>query len=391
MFEWLFANYGRAMEMAKEKFDPVYELGRDAFSSEGRMIGGRNPRVLTPEGFGKWFYRVRSKGSAWVTISWYAKGVDREYNVRIGAVGTDIMFYDFDIEMDKKELVRMFREDRDRFDSMLAEVRDRALSFARAVGEKLSCTPLVHFSGFRGYHVDILLSEPIDPSLYKRVWYALLVVLGRADEVSIDDKVRDPSRLFRLPFTKHEASGMYSVPIDPETGEEMSMRAYSSYVSGLRPLDVRRMLGLVEPLIRLAESASRVAARRGGRRRARRRRLPKDPELALERGPPCMRGILESLRRGELDHYGRVVMVLFLKWLGFSEDDVVGLFRRYAKDFSEERTRYQVEYLYGERGKREDWRMYSCRSMESLGLCPSRCGLKNPLDYYLRRMRRKRR
>jgi len=50
-----------------------------------------------------------------------------------------------------------------------------------------------------------------------------------------------------------------------------------------------------------------------------------------------------------------------------------------------------VEYLYGERGKREDWRMYSCRSMESLGLCPSRCGLKNPLDYYLRRMRRKRR
>jgi DNA primase large subunit len=118
---------------------------------------------------------------------------------------------------------------------------------------------------------------------------------------------------------------------------------------------------------------------------------PGDPaELAnSEATPPCVKSWIQGLTTtGDLDHYQRVNLVLFLKALGYGVEDCVELFRRYAKDFSERVTRYQVEYLYGLRGRRVDWRPYSCARLGEMGLCPG-CGWRgSPVTYYLRHARR---
>jgi DNA primase large subunit len=68
-----------------------------------------------------------------------------------------------------------------------------------------------------------------------------------------------------------------------------------------------------------------------------------------------------------------LVLVWYLKWVGYTVEDVVSVFSRFAKDFNEKITRYQVEYAYGLRGRREDWLPPSCKWMKQHNLCVN-CG-----------------
>lgn len=76
--------------------------------------------------------------------------------------------------------------------------------------------------------------------------------------------------------------------------------------------------------------------------------------------------------------------MLYLKWVGYDKEKVIEFFARYARDYRERVTRYQVEYLYGLRGSRKNYKMYSCKKMKELGLCLD-CGWnRNPLTYTIR-------
>ena len=80
------------------------------------------------------------------------------------------------------------------------------------------------------------------------------------------------------------------------------------------------------------------------------------------------------------------MLVLYLKWLGYDKEEVIEFFARHARDYKERVTRYQVEYLYGLRGSRKNYKMYSCKKMKELGLCLG-CGWdRNPLTYTVRRV-----
>lgn len=111
--------------------------------------------------------------------------------------------------------------------------------------------------------------------------------------------------------------------------------------------------------------------------------LPPIEELGnSELVPPCIRNLIDALvKAGDLDHNQRIALVLYLKWVGFSVDDVVDLFRKYVKDFKENITKYQVEFLYGLRGSKKDYLMYSCGKLKALNICVG-CGWgRNPVTY----------
>ncbi len=112
-------------------------------------------------------------------------------------------------------------------------------------------------------------------------------------------------------------------------------------------------------------------------------------QVAEKAFPPCMRRLLNSILSGEnLTHHERFALATFLINAGLDLELVLEVFR-HAPDFNERIARYQIEHLAGLRGSRKKYLTYSCNTMKTLGLCPgSECGVKNPLVYLRRSLRR---
>ena len=113
-----------------------------------------------------------------------------------------------------------------------------------------------------------------------------------------------------------------------------------------------------------------------------RAQLPKEEEFggktatAVGEYPPCVKDLLEKLRNSEnLPHTARWYLAVFLLQSGMKVEDVIALFRT-APDFNEHTTRYQVEYI-----ARKGYRVPSCASVDSYGLCVANCNVKNPMNY----------
>ncbi len=85
--------------------------------------------------------------------------------------------------------------------------------------------------------------------------------------------------------------------------------------------------------------------------------------------PPCIKQIMEKLRRGEnLPHQARFALTTFLLKVGWSEDQIVDLFRN-SPDFNEKIARYQVHHIAS-----KGYSPPKCETMRGWGLCPGECG-----------------
>lgn len=114
-------------------------------------------------------------------------------------------------------------------------------------------------------------------------------------------------------------------------------------------------------------------------------------EVNLKALPPCISRLLSLLKAGEnLSHIQRWVLAVFLLNIGMSVDHVVRTFST-LPDFREEVTRYQVEHAAGLRGSKKRYKMVSCATMRSYGLCTHDCGVRNPISLYLKRLRKMKR
>ncbi|RLG05313.1 MAG: hypothetical protein DRN61_00975 [Thaumarchaeota archaeon] len=131
-----------------------------------------------------------------------------------------------------------------------------------------------------------------------------------------------------------------------------------------------------------------------------RKKIPAPIELELESvksgpetWPPCMRAILDKLMAGEnVSHFANFAIASFLTNIGFEPEEIIKFYAN-RPDFNERIARYQVEHIAGLRGSRTKYMTPSCSTMKTNGLCVKDgvlCGgVKNPLTYY-RRMVRKR-
>jgi DNA primase large subunit len=112
-----------------------------------------------------------------------------------------------------------------------------------------------------------------------------------------------------------------------------------------------------------------------------RKSVPKEPQpaaISLEKGEfaPCMQKLLEDLKVVEnLSHTARWALAVYLLNIGMKVDELVKLFST-SPDFDESVTRYQIEHAL-----KRGYKVPSCSSMDSYGLCVSNCGVKSPLAY----------
>ena len=102
--------------------------------------------------------------------------------------------------------------------------------------------------------------------------------------------------------------------------------------------------------------------------------------------PPCMKKIVEDLRDGlNVPHTARFALTAYMLTIGFSVEEVLSLFRS-APDFDEEKARYQIEHIAGQRGARKEYEVPSCSTMKTYQNCVAECKVSHPLEYYRRRI-----
>ena len=267
----------------------------------------------------------------------------------------DRIYYDFDSKEDPKLAV------------------EKAIEFARSLKARFGVDAVVAFSGVHGAHITIPLKKPIRWSIYARIWDMLIAPYDF--KTLVDRKVREPKRIYRVPFTynvKEDGTGFSYIMDLNRKKVKMEDFDWSNY----EPLDPDAVVKVVEvstPILDNIIIGKPVPKFVANRKLV---ELPKDP-AELDKSdavPPCIRNIIDAFKKaGDIDHYARLALVWYLKWVGYSIDDVVSIFARFAKDFNEKITRYQVEYAYGLRGKKEDWLPPSCKWMKQHNLCVN-CG-----------------
>ncbi len=141
-------------------------------------------------------------------------------------------------------------------------------------------------------------------------------------------------------------------------------RLISEYVK-MRVMETPRV-ELPEPLEEIAKEISDMFAKRMRKRFKR----PKKGDF-----PPCIKDLISKLRRGEnLTHQARFALTSFLLNVGWSEEQVLDLFRS-APDFNERIASYQISHI-----ARRKYKAPSCETMKNWGLCPGDCGRRYMLE-----------
>ncbi len=109
--------------------------------------------------------------------------------------------------------------------------------------------------------------------------------------------------------------------------------------------------------------------------------------VSIVRFPPCMKALLEMIRRGEnVPHTGRFAIVAFLHTLGMDSETILSTFAASA-DFDESKSRYQIQHITGEISGTE-YTPPECSTMKSYGICfdpddlCDRDWMTHPLTYY---------
>ncbi len=92
--------------------------------------------------------------------------------------------------------------------------------------------------------------------------------------------------------------------------------------------------------------------------------------------PPCVVDLLDRVRRGEnLSHLERFTLAAYLLRVGWSEGEVIDLFRA-SPDFNERVASYQVRHIAS-----KGYSPPGCERLREWGICRADCGLRSPLQF----------
>jgi len=107
--------------------------------------------------------------------------------------------------------------------------------------------------------------------------------------------------------------------------------------------------------------------------------------------PPCISSLIKRATNGQhLSHVERFTLVTYLLHQGVEIDSIVNVFSK-VSDFKEEKTRYQIENLAGQRGGIiKPYVTYNCSTLQTHNVClnpndPICNSIRNPLTYHLKK------
>lgn len=297
------------------------------FGNEGRELGDPS-RHYTEDPKDLVEFTLTSKGPVFMSTNYY-KGPDQVSKL-------DRLFYDFD----SPDLDQAWRDAHD---------------FAQRLKKFYNVTPLLTFSGRKGYHAHVFLQSPLGwelsqkhlKDLYNRLQ---LMLLGHSDRYETLDKavLGDMKRLARVPYSLHEKSGEFCVPMDMK-------RRPVTLTPGFKA--VYREHGL--PL-QLVEKAVKQVNDEIFQRSRPKRRSPRQYEKGLIHIRPCIEASLNGV---SLDHKIRVAAVAELHAKGWGPHRIVQAFSSLS-DFDQRKTEYFVKHAI-----RKGYSPFRCDTIQTLGGC----------------------
>jgi hypothetical protein len=232
--------------------------------------------------------------------------------------------------------------------------------------------PLVKFSGSKGFHVEVPIPpKPVTSQILRAVGNYICTV----NNIQVaDTKVWEVARVFRLPLTINTKTGYYCIPLDPlklkeYTPQDILHKAKHCKYDVPCYVECERIATLVEYFAITPQKVTYEIPHLN---------LPVHEDCF----PPCIRKILSDIKNGKnVPHSARFTLASFLLNIGVPRDKIVNVFSN-LPDFDYEKTLYQVEHIFGLRGRGVRYSCPSCSTLKVWNLCPSDCPLPHPVLNY---------
>ena len=276
-------------EVFWEKYgDLVEKFWHAWFGAYGRELG--NPQRVfweEPEGLEEWVRVQEEAGRPCYMSSQFYSGPDQVSYL-------DRLFFDFDSKEDPGKALK--------------EAGDLAEALRRYYGAR----SLLCFSGRKGYHVHVWFRDPIpvqglSPHHVRELYKAVvdMVLLGLSYETLDRPASGDVKRLSRIPYTRHQKSGLLCVPVDLRGRPVL---VFPDQLAGLREH------GLPMDLVEAAMKRINLEALRP------KKRAPAKLRREFKELRPCVEAILE---RGPDSHEERLVCLFEMLAKGVPEGEIV--------------------------------------------------------------------
>ena len=290
------------------------------------VFNGDRVFLISPEAFEEYlFWCKRNHAPAWMSV--------QPFNGRNSVSRVEKLFFDFD----SKDLILAWKE---------------AHNLATILQDSYGAQPLVCFSGSKGYHVYVWLSEIecFDSTESAKRFYQTaqeLLLKGLAFETLDKQVLGDIKRLARVPYSVHEKSQKICTPISMDRTE-------------LRLDDLAgfRKHGLSAGFCNLCRGKTKQTSHRLTRRFT----------SQMNKGSrPCIDAALASELSGVAGHSMRIAVASEFLNRGFSAEQTAELFKNQS-DYSSEKSLYYVRDLLT-RG----YRPFKCATICKLGFCLQNC------------------
>ena len=261
-----------------------------------------------------------------------------------------------------------------------ARVRDDALGVVR-YAERILSVPSglinIFFSGCKGIHITIpravFCIDPCADLNHVFKYIASDVVKYAATNGTLDTRIYDRRRLFRMPHSRHNKSGLYKIPLARE--ELVSMQIEDIRTIATSPRAIHRDI----PSMRAKAKSAFEAMASVYRSSVAYREI--DISLApLTTTPPCIQYILDNtVQRGQRNNTA-IALCSFFKQAGKSHDEAISRLRSWNADhcspplseselMSIAKSAYNKEYRFGCSTLRE----ISVCTQEKCELCGRNC------------------
>jgi len=257
------------------------------------------------------------------------------------------LFYEFDT----KEEIESPRYDSPELDVVWVQT----LILAKTI-EKNGMTPLIFYSGRRGYHVYAYVGEmsfkPENEKMARKAYKKLLFGLITDFDLypDIDRLPTHINALSRVPFSFHQKTGNQIIPIN------MSRKPYMPDILNFKtpPKSTSYLINM------LSESVIR-------------NKTSKPKQIGDWTIREC---VLNAQKTGA--HYGRLAFLSEAIWSGMSDENIHESFL-FFEDYDEYKTQYQINCS---RRKFEDGlRPPSCATLKQWGICDESCmKVKSPWE-----------
>jgi len=290
------------------------------------VFNGDRVFLTSPVAFEEYLlWCTKSHAPAWMSV--------QPFSGRNSVSCVEKLFFDFD----SKDLNLAWKE---------------ANTLATTLQGSYGVQPLVCFSGSKGYHIYVWLSEMefFDSTESAKRFYQTaqeMLLKGLSFETLDKQVLGDIKRLARVPYSVHEKSQKTCTPTTMDR-IELSIDDLAGY----------RSHGLSEGFCKLCKSKTKQKAQKLTSRFTQRRH---------NGTRPCIDAALTADLCGVAGHSMRIAVAAEFLNLGFSAEQTAELFKSQS-DYRSEKSLYYVRDLLS-----RSYRPFKCATIRKLGFCLQNC------------------